>query len=43
MRFMVRQLGETGLYQKYDELKPVNRVQINEFLLIKNFIDEVFI
>ena len=26
-----------GLYQNYDELKLVNRVQINENLLIQNF------
>ena len=32
-------LRETGLYQKYDELKLVNHVQTNEILLIKNFTD----
>ena len=30
-------LRETGLYQKYDELKSFNRVQTNEILLIKDF------
>ena len=30
-------LRETGLYQKYDELKLVNLVKTNEILLIKDF------
>ena len=30
-------LRETGLYQKYDELKLVNHVQTNEILVIENF------
>ena len=30
-------LREPGLYQKYNELKPVNRLQTDEILLIKKF------
>ena len=30
-------LRETGLYEKYDELKLINHVQTNEILLIEKF------